>query len=485
MSESDKSIVCPKFDGKADKFHMWFTKFKAFAAVKNIMPALQQGVEADMPTDEAEVLDPNNNMDKPKISAKKHNALAMAFLLGAMEKEADLNRVSVSMSDDWPAGLAHESIAALVKKYMPKDSVTLTQAVNMLNAIPVLKEKQHPSIVFDKIAGISRWYDSPQDKLHESLKMLTVLCVAPKVYATALTAVANHHGASLKMEHYEAAMGELYRTISTTWSKEEEEDNEVALAGVGNPRHANLKCHNCNEMGHIKPNCPLLRGGGNGGGSKQNKFNGTCNQCGKRGHKKVDCWLNPNNKDKRPAWFKPKGSGGEMASPAVANGGENTIEYVVASMDETAAAITFPDDHAMLRDPNFYLCDTGATVHTVKDDRGMKNTQKCINEKTTMGNGVAEEALKIGSIPMTAYNKEGQERCKFTLTEVQHVPKAAFNLISGTKLMMSGWTMTGKGDAIIFSKPNTNLQLVFDIIVRTKRGQLLALTKSRLVFSLG
>ena len=63
-------------------------------------------------------------------------------------------------------------------------------------------------------------------------------------------------------------------------------------------------------------------------------------------------------------------------------------------MDETAAAITFPDDHAMLRDPNFYLCDTGATIHTVRDDLGMKNIQKCINEKTTMGNGVEEEALK-------------------------------------------------------------------------------------------
>ena len=80
---------------------------------------------------------------------------------------------------------------------------------------------------------------------------------------------------------------------------------------------------------------------------------------------------------------------------------------------------------------------------------------------------------------MTAYNKEGQEWCKFTLTEVQHVPKAAFNLINETKLMMNGWTMTGKGDAIIFSKPKTDLQLVFDIIVRTKRRQLFGMYISR------
>ena len=74
MSENDKSIVCPKFDGKSEKFHMWLTKFKAFAAVKNIIPALQQGGEVDMPADEAEILDPNDNDDKKKIAAKKNSA---------------------------------------------------------------------------------------------------------------------------------------------------------------------------------------------------------------------------------------------------------------------------------------------------------------------------------------------------------------------------------------------------------------------------
>ena len=34
------------------------------------------------------------------------------------------------------------------------------------------------------------------------------------------------------------------------------------------------------------------------------KFKGTCQLCGKRGHKSADCWENEKNKDKRPPNFK-------------------------------------------------------------------------------------------------------------------------------------------------------------------------------------
>ena len=35
------------------------------------------------------------------------------------------------------------------------------------------------------------------------------------------------------------------------------------------------------------------------------KFKGTCNKCGKQGHKGKDCWENEANADKRPSWWQP------------------------------------------------------------------------------------------------------------------------------------------------------------------------------------
>ena len=66
--------------------------------------------------------------------------------------------------------------------------------------------------------------------------------------------------------------------------KDEENEDEMALASADGNQGSNN-----NDRG------------GSGGG----KFNGNCNQCGKKGHKAIDCWENPKNAHKRPKWCWP------------------------------------------------------------------------------------------------------------------------------------------------------------------------------------
>jgi len=51
------------------------------------------------------------------------------------------------------------------------------------------------------------------------------------------------------------------------------------------------------------------------------RFKGKCNFCGKKGHKKAQCFMNPENKSKRPSWFKPSetndGSGEEVNAAVI------------------------------------------------------------------------------------------------------------------------------------------------------------------------
>ena len=72
-----------------------------------------------------------------------------------------------------------------------------------------------------------------------------------------------------------------------------------------------MKCFYCNKKGHMKAECRKLvadkkagtvqgTGGGKGGGggqpgkSSEYKFQGTCNKCGKKGHKQAQCKSNIN-----------------------------------------------------------------------------------------------------------------------------------------------------------------------------------------------
>jgi hypothetical protein len=71
-------------------------------------------------------------------------------------------------------------------------------------------------------------------------------------------------------------------------------------------------CYLCKYQGHKATYCPKKnkygsggRGGGRGGGGghgyqKRGKFMGSCNKCGKFGHKKGDCWEIDVNKHNRP-----------------------------------------------------------------------------------------------------------------------------------------------------------------------------------------
>ena len=70
MSEN-QSVKLPLFDGKAKSFTMFWMRFKAYGAVKGFLPALQDGGEANMPTDEATTLDVSDPVEKEQAAAKK------------------------------------------------------------------------------------------------------------------------------------------------------------------------------------------------------------------------------------------------------------------------------------------------------------------------------------------------------------------------------------------------------------------------------
>jgi hypothetical protein len=119
-----------------------------------------------------------------------------------------------------------------------------------------------------------------------------------------------------------------------------------------------------------------------GEGSRRGWFQGKCNNCGKVGHREVDCWEKDGNKAKRPMGFrtaKERGTGGEKAASAV--DGRKTTDFLLC-------ALTFPEETGVLDDPNLWIADTAATVHMTPYRSGITNVRKATGaDLNTTGNG--------------------------------------------------------------------------------------------------
>jgi len=112
MEASDKAVKLPKFDGKRESFPFWWKKFTAYARVYNFMEALKK--DASLPAREDEVL-ASDAEGKMKAQAKQRNNIAMACLVSAFSKEADMSIVDASITEEYPNGLAYIVVGELQK----------------------------------------------------------------------------------------------------------------------------------------------------------------------------------------------------------------------------------------------------------------------------------------------------------------------------------------------------------------------------------
>jgi hypothetical protein len=152
------------------------------------------------------------------------------------------------------------------------------------------------------------------------------------------------------------------------------------------------------------------------------KFKGKCFECGKTGHKSVDC-------------RSKKKSDQNQANLAEANEVSNPNHFVAVVSEANLTGNVAE-----------WIVDTGATRHICTNKDMFTTYEKTDGENVFMGNSASATVQGKGKIVLTLTSGK-----LITLTNVLHVPEMRRNLISGSLLMKAGLKLSFDSDRLVIT----------------------------------
>jgi hypothetical protein len=124
-----------------------------------------------------------------------------------------------------------------------------------------------------------------------------------------------------------------------------------------------------------------------------------------------------------------------------------------------------------LTDPNIWIADTGATVHSTANMASANNWEPDTSKTVVvMDNGKNEKVTKIGKVKGIAKDKDEINQGNIVLLDVMILPNGKYNLISVTKLRKNRWKLEGNSNNIKLKKDDK--KIVFNRKMNTSRGVL-------------
>jgi hypothetical protein len=497
------------WDGNRTGFEAFFEDFEIRAVKKGFEGHISEVMHPDLPAN-GEIADMTlltRDEEKKAKKALKRHRIAVCELRLAVKKETISPIVSQTIEvDTWPYGRMWLIVKELFRKYRGDSVLDILQ---LTLDIPFIRmnENEHPDLLFERMWAVKRKYSHRSDIFPDDQNLIVhIINGASQTYKEAFTTRLHSwvtQGKTLDasfLSDLKDLGNNMYNATAGGAGSQLAETQLFCSLNAVDARDRwldEIECYLCGKKGHKAYQCPNkdklesanaaasyaklkqnqqgtrgggggARGGGNGGGRQ--RFKGTCNLCGKVGHKAAQCWENPSYTGKRPAgWVSRKGKGNEVAQAQIAL---ESLALLSLEPPEICLQATrnqmFPDDFSLLHDPNIWVCDTGASQHCTGHKDGMQDVRQ--GTSSTVGyNGVASKQELQGILPALKMDKYGKAEFQCHLEGVQYSPTTVFNLFAVTKLMREGWTFSGD-DKTGFVLRKGKWALRFDIRISTKEG---------------
>ena len=175
-------------------------------------------------------------------------------------------------------------VQLLKDKYAPVDRYSRHEETKELAAVK-MGRREDPGELTERLYTIANKYKTSSYSVSKDALLSAMIEAAPREYADTIRQAVADHGASLDIDTLEDEMRKPWRLMYGRHVSTNHNSDEVALGTV------NLRCYNCGKEGHKAVDCPEPK-------CRKNRFKGKCNNYGKEGHKAADCWLSEANKHK-------------------------------------------------------------------------------------------------------------------------------------------------------------------------------------------
>ena len=126
-----------------------------------------------------------------------------------------------------------------------------------------------------------------------------------------------------------------------------------------------------------------------------------------------------------------------------------------------------------LDDPHVFVLDSGASATSSPHLQGVIRTRQLTNRESLAFDGHPMEISHRYDMRGIAKNKDGADVARVTITGINHVPTARFNLFSATYAVTNGWTFFGDSTGVTLNKGSSSMK--FDLLIPTGSGFLYAI----------
>lgn len=445
-------IPLPTFDGRSEKYDEFRMQFRAYAYVRKFDKALTQ--DADLPATESAAA-----TDEQKAAVLR-NGMAVSFYTLAFREDSLKFLIIESITTDWPNGLAHVITTKLHKKYHPSDMFGEVEMEQALLAVH-LGESEDPRLLFSRLYQVkAKFCLSPGATitLSDARVVSSVLSKSPAKYTTLLTTEMRRLEADPNLSVTPDALQEA---MVLQWRTETNQDKANGVEGTTDLA--------LNSIGGAKKKKSRKKKN-----KKDYKYQGTCESCGTFGHHEKDCWDKPENAHKRPKGYKTQAE--KAAGRAGSETGATTSDIIL--IGGQFHQLKFPSHVDLLKDPNFFVGDTGASTHSTSSMDGATNIREPTpDEGISMGNRQTSKVSKIVDLKCQVCDQHGHALSSVLLTDVSITEGEGYNMFSIPRLQLNGWKLYGDDKKIELTKGND--KLVFDIFVPTHRGGVFGIYLSR------
>ena len=297
MSDAVKTIRIISFDDKKSSFRKWSKKFLAAAksrGYKDILLGNQIVPDADMHLDESD------ETEKLLTKAREANEKAYNDLILACDGDIGFNIVDTAVTNDLPDGDAKLAWKNLHSKFMPKTSANKIQLMAEFANSSLSNWKRDPDMWINELEILRSRIRACGHTIDDEALIIHILNNLPEKYDNLVENLESKVGGDqpLTLEDLHAELNLKFtkwkiraeKEGDTEFDSDYEDKEDTALIAAGFKKPFKGRCRNCGKFGHKAVDCPQKTGfKKNSFSDSKSKFNGKCFYCGKWGHMKKDC----------------------------------------------------------------------------------------------------------------------------------------------------------------------------------------------------